>query len=270
MPNVRLLVAYKGTQYHGWANQPGVPTVEGALRQAVGQFLNVDVGDFFLQGASRTDAGVHAIAQTVNIKHEVANRPLKGFVRGLNTLTPEDITICRAEFVSDAFHARHSARGKLYRYTIWNHRFKDPFQLDSAWHWNRQLDVDAMRAAAAVLLGEHDFRAFRASDCESPTTVRTLTRVDIDDHGPQIIIWVEGTAFLKYMVRIITGTLVAAGMGRLTPDDIAAMFEHGDRQKGGQTAPPQGLTLMQIYYPDEPWADPTPYLGGQPMADKDL
>ena len=188
--------------------------------------------------------------------------------QALNTLTPRDITICRAEEVSEAFHARHSARGKIYRYQIWNHRFKNPMLLNAAWHVPQHLDVARMQAAANRMIGSHDFAAFRASDCQSPTTQRVMQRIHVEQDGPIIHVWVEGSAFLKYMVRIITGTLVKVGLGQAEPSVIDEMFEKLERQKGGVTAPPQGLTLMKIHYPDEPWASPEPYLGGQPLPDE--
>ena len=263
---VRLLVAYNGSAYHGWAKQPDVSTVEGTLSEATEAFFASGPDAFTLQGASRTDAGVHAEAQTVHIEYHIP-RPLKGFVRALNTLSPRDITVCRVEPVDDAFHARHSARGKIYQYQIWNHRFHHPMLLDRAWKVERPLDLARMREAAAHLIGTHDFSAFRAKDCQSPTTVRHIQRVDIEQHGPLLHIWVEGSAFLKYMVRIITGTLVDVGKGRLAPDVTARMLQSGNRRLGGPTAPPQGLTLKTIHYPDFPWMAPTPALGAPPLPD---
>lgn len=263
---VRFLVAYNGAAYHGWARQPVVPTVEGALRKAVSTFLNVPPSEFTFQGASRTDAGVHAEAQTVHLEYQ-ATRPLKGVVRALNTLSPQDITVYRVEPIDDAFHARHSARGKIYMYQIWNHLFYHPMLLDRIWKVERPLDVDRMREAAAHLIGTHDFAAFRSRDCQSPTTVRHITRVDIEQDGSLVKVWVEGSAFLKYMVRIIIGTLVDVGTGRLNTDATARMIQTGERGEGGITAPPQGLTLKKIHYPDHPWLDPTPAIGGLPLPD---
>jgi len=220
-----------------------------------------------VQGASRTEAGVHAVGQVAHIEFD-APRRVWDFVRALNALTDDDVCVVRAEEVSPDFHARHSARGKRYRYRMWNHRFAHPLELERTWHVRSRLDVDLMRQAAAKLVGEHDFSAFRASDCESATTVRELTRVELDVDGPMLTLWVEGTAFLKYMVRIISGTLVDVGRGQLTLADVDDLLSgKAVRAEGGQTAVPYGLTLMEIFYPDFPWSEPVPHLGGAPMPE---
>lgn len=262
------MVAYHGAAYHGWQHQPQVRTVEGELTRAAARMLNVEPSSIKIQGASRTDAGVHAFGQTVHLDHDT-DRTLWDFARGLNALTPDDITIVRVEEVSPEFHARHSARGKIYGYKLWNHRFDNPLLTDRAWYVKQRLDLGKMREAAARMVGVHDFAAFRASDCESETTVRELYRVELEGDGPELTIWVEGSAFLKYMVRNITGTLVKVGVGRGTPALIDELFESGDRQRAGQTAPPQGLTLHKIHYPDFPWRAPEPYLGGVVLPDAD-
>ena len=268
MPRLRLQIAYHGAAYHGWQIQPSVSTVEGALTDAIARLLNVDAQTIKLQGASRTDAGVHAFGQTAHLDHD-SDRSLWDFTRGLNALTPDDITVTRVEEVSPEFHARHSARGKIYGYRIWNHRFIHPMLQDRAWNMRQRLDLDAMREACSRLIGAHDFAAFRAMDCQAETTIRELTRVAIEQDGAELMLWVEGTAFLKYMVRVITGTLVKIGVGRAKPELIDELFLSGDRRKAGQTAPPQGLTLYKIHYPEFPWGDPEPSLGSAPLAAKD-
>ena len=264
MKRVRLRIAYRGTGYHGWQKQQAVQTVEGAILQGLGRLLNSpDLDAIPFQGASRTDAGVHALAQTAHFDHDTAHDEWT-FVRGLNALTPDDITIIRAEEVSADFDARRSARGKIYHYKIWNHRFPHPLLLRDAWHVLRDLDLDAMREAAALLIGEHDFAGFRASDCQASTTIRHIRRVQIeqDPEAPaSLTIQVEGDAFLKYMVRIISGTLVEVGTGRFTPEHMRQILATGDRTLGGVTAPPWGLTLMTIFYPDFPWSRGEPDIG---------
>jgi len=262
MQRVRLRIAYDGTRYHGWQDQPHCPTVEGALLDALSRLLSVERAELVFQGASRTDAGVHAVGQTAHLDHDT-NRSLWDFVRGLNALTEDDISVFRAEPVDESFNARHSARGKRYRYKIWNHRFQHPHYLTSHWNVRSGLDIEKMNEAAALLVGEHDFRAFRASDCQASTTVREITRVEVVRDGADVTIWVEGTAFLKYMVRIISGTLVAIGTGRLEPGVITRMLESGERGLGGQTAPPHGLTLIKVFYPDHPWLAGEPELDGR-------
>lgn len=263
---IRLRIAYDGTNYHGWQQQPDTATVEGSLIEATSRILAIPYEDVIFQGASRTDSGVHALGQTAHLDHDT-NRDLWDFVRGLNALTEDDICVVHADEVTEAFNARHSSRGKTYRYNIWNHRFQHPLRLTRSWNVRKPLDVDAMREAAALLVGEHDFAAFRASDCQAQTTQREITAVEIFADGADITIQVEGTAFLKYMVRIISGTLVEVGKGRLAPDIITRMFEEKERSLGGTTAPPHGLTLISVHYPDHPWeGGEEPVIGGPWMA----
>ena len=263
---IRLRIAYDGTNYHGWQQQPDTATVEGSLIEAASRILAIPYEEVIFQGASRTDSGVHALGQTAHLDHDT-NRDLWDFVRGLNALTEDDICVVHADEVTEAFNARHSSRGKTYRYNIWNHRFQHPLRLTRSWNVRKPLDVDAMREAAALLVGEHDFAAFRASDCQAQTTQREITAVEIFADGADITIQVEGTAFLKYMVRIISGTLVEVGKGRLAPDIITRMFEEKERSLGGTTAPPHGLTLISVHYPDRPWeGGEEPVIGGPWMA----
>jgi len=236
------------------------------LIEAASRILAIPYEEVIFQGASRTDSGVHALGQTAHLDHDT-NRDLWDFVRGLNALTEDDICVVHADEVTEAFNARHSSRGKTYRYNIWNHRFQHPLRLTRSWNVRKPLDVDAMREAAALLVGEHDFAAFRASDCQAQTTQREITAVEIFADGADITIQVEGTAFLKYMVRIISGTLVEVGKGRLAPDIITRMFEEKERSLGGTTAPPHGLTLISVHYPDHPWeGGEEPVIGGPWMA----
>ena len=266
MPRIRLLVAYDGAAFHGWQIQPTVRTVEGELTRAAERLLACGQGGVKVQGASRTDAGVHALGQVAHIQYDAPRDPWD-FVRGLNGLTEDDVTVVRAEPVDDAFHARHEARGKIYHYRIWAHRFINPHERRRAWHVRAHLDLDRMREAAALLVGTHDFAAFRAADCEAKTTVRELWRVDVVGEGEQIRIEVEGSAFLKYMVRIISGTLVDVGRGHLSVEDVAALMKgEGTRSGAGQTAPPHGLTLVKVHYPDWPWGGEEPRLGGAWLA----
>lgn len=247
--NVRLTIAYDGAEFHGWAEQPSVRTVQGAVRLALAELLAVAPEEVRMQGASRTDAGVHAQGQVVNVWFD-APRTEWDFVRGLNALTPDDLTVWAAEFVHEEFNARHDSCGKCYRYRIWPHRFADPLRRRQAWHVRAALDIDAMRAAASHLVGRHDFTSLRAADCQAQSTERELTRVELVEHEGELVLWVEGTAFLKYMVRNIAGLLVDVGRGHRRAADIPAILAARDRARAGQTAPPHGLTLIQVYYED--------------------
>jgi tRNA pseudouridine38-40 synthase len=242
--NLRLLLEYDGSEFHGWQRQPGLRSVQGDLEAAVKLMTGEAV---FVRGAGRTDAGVHALGQVANFRTE-ARIPTGGFLRGLNANLGPDLAVLELDEVPETFDARLSARGKHYRYLLWNHLVRSPLHRRRSWHCRAPLDVAAMRQAAALLVGEHDFRAFRASDCERRTTRRLLRRVEVSRQGALVTIDVEGTAFLKHMVRIISGTLVAVGRAELTVPQVGALLEHGDRTQGGMTAPAAGLTLVSVVY----------------------
>jgi len=244
MRHLRILIEYDGSEFHGWQRQPGLRTVQGTLEEAIQTMTGETVA---IRGAGRTDAGVHAAGQVASFAL-AAEIPEAGLLRGLNSFLPHDIAILDVREVPSDFDARFSARGKVYRYRIWNHLVRSPLHARAAWHCRSVLDLAAMRQAAAQLCGEHDFRAFRAADCERRTTVRIIRRLDIDRQGALVTIDVEATAFLKNMVRILVGTLVDLGRGKLTADAIDHMLRTGDRAAGGITAPPQGLTLLRVSY----------------------
>ena len=199
-------------------------------------------------GAGRTDAGVHALGQVAAFRTQT-RIPTLGFLRGLNSLLPRDIAILACDEVAPDFDPRRSARGKLYRYRILNRPARSALRGRFVWHLPAPpLSVAAMAAAAAPLYGRHDFAAFRAADCERQTTIRTLSRLDVAPHGDEIVIDVAGDAFLKNMVRIIVGTLVAAGRGELSPADVARIRDQRDRTRAGMTAPAHGLYLVEVFY----------------------
>jgi tRNA pseudouridine38-40 synthase len=242
--NLRLVVEYDGTDFAGWQRQDGQRTVQGCLEEAVATMTGTPT---FVRGAGRTDAGVHAFGQVANFRTK-ARIPLGGFLRGLNANLPPDIAVRDVTEVDAAFDARFAARGKLYRYQVYNHLVRSPLHGRTSWHIRAPLDLPAMRDAATVFIGEHDFAAFRAADCERKTTVRILRRLDVEDDGPLIRFDVEGTAFLKNMVRILVGTLVAVGRGKLTRADLVRIQAARDRTQAGMTAPARGLTLVYVNY----------------------
>jgi tRNA pseudouridine38-40 synthase len=241
---IRLTLEYDGTDFVGWQRQPNGPTVQAALEDALAQMTGAPV---VVRGAGRTDAGVHALGQVAHFD-TATTIPLVGFRRGLNQLLPRSIAVVAAADAPPDFDARRSARGKLYRYSIWNADSRSARLARFSWHVPRLLDVAAMRAAAWPLLGRHDFAAFRAADCERPTTTRTLRRLDVTRSGHLVEIDVEADAFLKNMVRILTGTLAEAGLAKLSADDVAGTLASRDRQLSGPTAPPWGLTLVRVHY----------------------
>jgi tRNA pseudouridine38-40 synthase len=243
--HIRLIVEYDGTDFHGWQVQAAERTVQGELQAAALAMTGEAVA---VHGASRTDAGVHALGQVAHFFTSSAI-PAPQFAKGLTALTPRDVAVVEADEVDAAFSARRDARGKTYRYSLWNRAAPSPLRRRTSWHVRSELDLGAMSAAARHLVGRHDFAAFRASSCDQPTTVRELTRIDVARSSEGLVeIVVEGTAFLQHMVRIITGTLVQVGLGRLEPDGVAAIRDSLDRTQAGPTAPPSGLCLVVVHY----------------------
>lgn len=258
---LRLHISYDGTPFHGWQFQPGgISTVQGHLLDALARFLNVDVGEVQLQGASRTDAGVHALGQVASLAFD-PRRSVWDYVRALNALTPEAISVNHGQLLDAPFNARHDSGGKRYEFRIWNHRFPHPLLRERTWNFRHGLDVERMSEAAKMMVGKHDFAAFRAADCQQLSTERELWSVDVLKDGPDVRIVVEGTAFLKNMVRIIAGTLAEVGCGQLDAENVAKALSTGRRADAGMTAQPQGLTLVKVFYPDHPW-DVEPEIGG--------
>ena len=239
-------VEYDGTAYHGWQAQPsGQPTIQAALVEALSKFFERPVG---VDGASRTDAGVHALDQLAAATIEHPIRP-EGFVRAVNKRLSDDIAIGDAREVPLDYAPRFVNAGKIYRYQIYTARTRRPLLDRYAWRVPWALDREAMEVASRSLLGTHDFTSFAASNGGHRSTERTLTAVTFDD-GPSglIQIRVEGTAFLQHMVRNLVGTLVAVGRGSRDPSDVASILEGRDRRLAGVTAPARGLLLEKMLF----------------------
>jgi tRNA pseudouridine38-40 synthase len=253
MRNIKLTIAYDGAEFHGWQVQPGLPTVQGALNEAARQITQEKV---VVHGASRTDTGVHALAQVAHFKTQSALAAAE-FQRALNALLPPAIRIVAAEEVGPDFHARWLAQGKTYRYRIYRGSVLPPFDYHRALHYPWPLDEDAMAAAAREFEGEHDFTSFAASsgseeDDQERNAVRVIHASEIirEPDRDELVYAVRGQSFLRYMVRKIVGTLLEVGKGRLAPRDIAQIFELRDRARSGPTVPPEGLYLVSLEYPD--------------------
>lgn len=243
--NVRLVVEYDGAGLGGWQRQDNAPTVQGHLEDVLGRILGHPVA---VAGASRTDAGVHALGQVASFRTSKAI-PVDGIRRGCNSLLPSAIAITAADEAPEGFHPRFSATGKHYRYLILARPDRSPRWHHWAWHRRAPLDQDAMRAAAAALVGEHDFAAFRAAGCTARTTVRRIDEVALSAPEPGLLaLDVRGNAFLRNMVRIVAGTLVDVGEGRLAPGQLPGIVASLDRTRAGQTAPAHGLTLVSVRY----------------------
>jgi tRNA pseudouridine38-40 synthase len=246
----RIELAYLGTPFHGWQFQHGVPTIQGALREA----LQILYGESIeVLGCSRTDAGVHARGQVASFAAD-ERHTLENIYKALNFHTPPQIAVQRIEAVRDDFHPRHASRGKWYRYRIQDSYAPDPFNATTAAHIKHRLDADAMHAAAQVLVGEHDFSSFRAAGCEASSLVKQIRSMQVQRVGRHSIqVDVRGSSFLKYMVRNMVGSLIDVGRGRRDAVWLSDVLEARDRTKAGATAPPEGLTLEWVDYPEDPW-----------------
>jgi len=242
--NIKLTVEYDGTNYCGWQIQLNGESIQAALERAVSTFLRTPTR---VTGSGRTDAGVHALGQVVNFFSDKEFRPHR-IRRGLNALTPFDITIKEVEIVADSFDARRDGRSRIYEYQILNRSTPSPFYLTRAWHVHEPLNVNAMREAIPCLLGEHDFSSFRAAGCDAAHPVRKIYANSLEQRGELLVYTIEATAFLRHMVRNIVGTLVEVGQGLRTPQSFIDLLEARDRTKAGITAPAHGLYLMEVRY----------------------
>ena len=243
----KCLVAYEGTAFSGWQAQPDKNAVQDHIERRLAELFQADTR---IHGSGRTDAGVHARGQVFHFDATWRHGPDR-LLAALRGGLPPSIQVQSAEPVPHEFHARYSAVGKIYHYHLIHGAWADPFEHAFTWSVPKALDVGAMRAAAGVLRGRHDFRAFSVFGGEErENTVRTLARLDLIENGSRLRIEAEAEGFLYKMVRSLVGALVYAGMGKLTPERIAALLELRERTAEVETAPPQGLFLRQVHYPE--------------------
>ncbi|MBQ6321499.1 MAG: tRNA pseudouridine(38-40) synthase TruA [Lachnospiraceae bacterium] len=243
--NYKLTISYDGTRYYGWEHQPGIEmTIQGKLEQVLSRMVDADVE---VIGAGRTDAGVHARAMVANCRLDT-NLTEEEIRNYMNRYLPEDICIREVGIASDRFHSRYNALGKTYRYTCYTGPLKPLFDRKYVYRLEETPDVKEMRKAAMYLTGTHDFASFCGNPRMKKSTVRKVDQIDIVQKGAYLTFTYHGTGFLQYMVRILTGTLLEAGFGRMRADDIPALIEAKDRRLAGPTAPACGLCLMQVDY----------------------
>ncbi len=242
MRRILLKVAYDGTAFHGWAFQEGVRTVCGTLLEGIEDLTGERVE---LEGASRTDAGVHAL-MNIAVFDTGSTIPPDKFYAALNTRLPEDVRITGSQEVEGDFSIRKAGTEKTYCYTILNSEHEDPTRRLYSYYVNHKLDESLMSEASKCLVGKHDFRSFCSVHTQALTTVREITGISVKRAGDVITVTVSGMGFLYNMVRIIAGTLIEVGKGRFSPDDVSVMLNACDRLSAGPTAPPQGLCLMEI------------------------
>ncbi len=244
----KLVIAYDGTNYQGWQVQKIGLGVQQRLEEALARLFP---GAGRIHGSSRTDTGVHALGMVAHFEVPRAGfrMPVRKLALALNANLPEDIRVLRAARAARKFHARFDASGKQYRYLAWNHTAMNPLLRSQAWHVTVPLDIEAMRRAAKLLVGRHDFQSFTANTGYArETTVRTVTRCEVRRSGPLLTFVIEGDGFLYKMCRGIAGTLVQIGMGKFTADGVKAMLAARNRCAAGMTAPACGLVLWKVFY----------------------
>jgi len=244
MRNIKLTIEYDGTCYNGWQSQENGRAIQDEIENAIFKLTGEKIR---VTGASRTDAGVHACGQVCNF-FTSSSIPADKFSFALNTLLPGDIVIKKSEEVSGDFHARFSAKGKKYRYVIYNSPHPSALLRSRSWHVFYKLDIEAMKEAATYLIGTHDFTCFMAQGSNVKSTVRTIWEMSIEKEKEIVQIEVSGNGFLYNMVRIIVGTLIEIGAGKIRPEQIDDIMKKCDRKLAGRTAPRQGLYLVEVYY----------------------
>ncbi|WP_238455630.1 tRNA pseudouridine(38-40) synthase TruA [Desulfolucanica intricata] len=247
MRNIKVTIAYDGTNYHGFQEQRGtrLPTIQGVLQQ---ELSRLSKNEIIVTAAGRTDAGVHAKGQVINFVADKWQIPIDRVVPALNSVLPKDICALAAEEVDPFFHARFAAVAKTYKYYIYNDIVPSPFWRLYSYHYKGYLDLEQMQKAAAYLIGEHDFCSFMAAGSPVKSTVRTLYELKLERKDKLIVLSFHGNGFLYNMVRIITGTLIEVGIGKYGPGDLKQILEGRNRKLAGPTAAASGLFLEKVYY----------------------
>ncbi len=250
LPHIRLIVQYDGSCFSGWQLQPGARTIQGVLEKAIGKVCGGRPIRLYVAG--RTDAGAHARAQVASFRSP-CKRPMRAWVEGLNKLLPDDLAVIEADEVPANFDPRRWAHSKRYVYRVWNGPTRSPLVCRHAWEVFQPLDLSVMSKAASLLVGEHDFASFQAAGCAAETTIRVMERLTVQGRpGAEVLIEAKASAFLRYMVRNIAGTLVDVGLHRRDPNGMIELLSARDRLLAGPTAPAKGLTLEEVYYEKDP------------------
>lgn len=244
MRNIKLIIEYDGKGFNGWQKQPDKLNIQGEIEKAIEEITGEKVN---LTASGRTDAGVHSLGQTANFKTN-SNIPIEKFAKAINSKLKKSIVIKSAEEVDERFHSRYSVKSKTYRYIINNSENGTAIYRGLEYHISNPLDYKKMNEAIKYFIGEHDFKAFKASGTSSKSSVRKILDGEVRKEGERVIIEITGTGFLYNMVRIISGTLLEVGLGKLEPSDITKIIESKERQNAGKTLPAHGLYLLKVEY----------------------
>lgn len=242
--NFKITIEYDGRAYHGWQRQCGDISIQSEIEQAIRMMTRTNVA---LNGSGRTDAGVHALEQAASFRCETTLTP-EIFLKGLNSLLPDDIVITSCTRAHDDFHARYDVKSKVYRYHILNRSIPSAIGRGYAWHIRKALDIEAMRTGAGHLIGTHDFKSFQGRGSGIENTVRHITELSITRADENLAIQIQANGFLRFMVRNIVGTLVSVGLRKIQPHDVKRILQSRDRSQAGPTAPPHGLFLVRVVY----------------------
>ena len=244
MRNIKLTIEYDGKDFNGWQKQPNKLNIQGNIEKVISEITKEEIE---LIGSGRTDAGVHAIGQVANFKTN-SNIPIKKFAIAINSRLKKSIIIKKAEEVPERFHSRYNCKKKTYRYIINNSDMGSAIYRNLEYNIKMPLNLENMKKASKYFEGEHDFSAFKASGTSSKSSVRTIYSADVKKENERIIIELTGNGFLYNMVRIISGTLVEVGLGKIRPEEIEDIIDSKNRQMAGKTLPPYGLYLLEVNY----------------------
>lgn len=244
MRNIKLTIEYDGKDFNGWQKQPNKLNIQGEIERAIEEISGEKVE---LIASGRTDAGVHALGQVANFKTNI-KIPINKIPIALNTKLKASIRILNAEEVDERFHSRYNCKKKTYRYIINNSENGTAIYRNLEYHYPQKLNVEAMNEAAQSFVGEHDFKGFKASGTSSKSSVRTIYSAKVFKEKERVIIELTGNGFLYNMVRIIAGTLIDVGIGKIDAKNISNIIKSGDRKKAGKTLPPNGLYLVNVEY----------------------
>ncbi|HIT71639.1 MAG TPA: tRNA pseudouridine(38-40) synthase TruA [Candidatus Scatovivens faecipullorum] len=244
MRNIKLIIEYDGKGFNGWQKQPNKLNIQGEIERAIEEITGESID---LIASGRTDAGVHSLGQTANFKTE-SKIPIEKIPIAINSKLKQSIIIKSAEEVDERFHSRYNVKSKKYRYTINNSKYGSAIYRNVEYHFPIKLNIENMQKAAKYFEGEHDFKAFKASGTSSKSSVRKIYKAEVIKNEDRIYIELTGNGFLYNMVRIISGTLLDVGSGKIAPEEIKNIIETKDRKLAGKTLPPQGLCLVEVNY----------------------